>query len=48
MTKSQVANLAFVNNSVYVKTFSTFDKKLLIIIITIWDIAYMHVFSVTV
>jgi len=29
MTKSQVANLGFVNNSVYVKTFSTFDKKVI-------------------
>jgi len=29
MTKSQIANLAFVNNSVYVKTFLTFDKKVI-------------------
>jgi len=27
--QSQVANLAFVNKSVYVKTFSTFDKNVI-------------------
>jgi len=29
MTRSQIENLAFGNNSVYAKTFSTFDKKLI-------------------
>jgi len=29
MTKSQIANLSFVDNSVYVKTFSTLDKSVI-------------------
>jgi len=29
MTKSQIANLSFVDNSVYVKTFSTFHKSVI-------------------
>jgi len=29
ITKSQIANLSFVDNSVYVKTFSTFDKSVI-------------------
>jgi len=37
MTKSQITNLAFVNNSVYVKTFQRLTKKLLIIVITIME-----------
>jgi len=29
ITKSQISNLTFVDNSVYVKTFSTFDKSVI-------------------
>jgi len=37
MTKSQVANLLFVDESLYVKIFQRLAKKLLIIVITVWD-----------